>query len=106
MDRIFAAWNKRDSPGCAASAIRDGAVLYKAASGMADLDHEIPITPETVFQVASISKQFPAAAIELLAQDGKLSLDDDARKYLPELPDFGTRITIRQLLLRGVLRLT
>lgn len=99
MNLIFAAWNKRDSPGCAVSTIRNGAVVYKAAYGMAGLDHDIPITPATVFHVASISKQFTAAAIELLAQDGNLSLDDDARKYLPELPDFGTRMTIRQLLL-------
>jgi CubicO group peptidase (beta-lactamase class C family) len=65
---------------------------------MADLDHDAPITPETVFHVASISKQFTAAAILLLAQDGKLSLDDDAHKYIGELPDFGVPITIRHLI--------
>ncbi len=65
---------------------------------MADLDHDIPITPETVFHVASISKQFTAAAIILLAQEGKISLDDDVRKYITELPDFGVRITIRHLI--------
>ncbi|HTQ57383.1 MAG TPA: serine hydrolase domain-containing protein [Bryobacteraceae bacterium] len=65
---------------------------------MADLDHDIPINPQTVFHVASISKQFTAAAILLLAQEHKLSLDDDIRKYLPELPDFGARITIGHLI--------
>jgi CubicO group peptidase (beta-lactamase class C family) len=65
---------------------------------MADLDHDITINPETVFHVASISKQFTAAAILLLAQEGKLSLDDDVRKYIPELPDFGALITIRHLI--------
>lgn len=99
IDAIFAAWNRRDSPGCAVSASQNGAVLYQKAYGMADLDHDVPLTPDTVFQVGSISKQFTAAAIVLLAEDGKLSLDDDARKYLPELPDFGIRMTIRQLLL-------
>src|SRR5689334_7447576 len=92
IDYIFAAWDRRDSPGCALAVIRDGTMIYKAAYGMADLDHDVPIDLETVFQVGSLSKQFTAAAIVMMAQDGKLSLDDDARKYLPELPDFGTRI--------------
>jgi CubicO group peptidase (beta-lactamase class C family) len=65
---------------------------------MADLDHGVPITPETVFHVASISKQFTAAAILLLAQEGKLSLDDDVHKYVTELHDFDTPITIRHLI--------
>ena len=65
---------------------------------MADLDHNIPITPTTVFHVASMSKQFTAASILLLAQENKLSLDDPVRKYIPELPDFGTPVTIRELL--------
>ena len=86
------------SPGCALSVIRDHKIIYERGYGMADLDHNIPITPESVFHVASMSKQFTAAAILLLAQEGKLSLDDPAREYLPELPDFGTPITIRELL--------
>jgi CubicO group peptidase (beta-lactamase class C family) len=65
---------------------------------MANLDHDVPIAPETVFHVASISKQFTAAAILLLAQEKRLSLDDDVRKYITELPDFGSLITIRHLL--------
>ena len=65
---------------------------------MADLDHNVTITTATVFHVASMSKQFTAASILLLAQQGKLSLDDDVRKYIPELPDFGSVITIRHLI--------
>jgi CubicO group peptidase (beta-lactamase class C family) len=98
VDKVFAEWDSTVSPGCALSVIKDGKIIYKRGYGMADLDHDIPISPETVFHVASISKQFTAAAILLLAQEGKLSLDDDVRKYVPELPDFGALITIRQLI--------
>lgn len=97
-DQVFAKWDTTMSPGCALSVIQDGRIIYKRGYGMADLDHDIPITPETVFHVASISKQFTAAAILLLAQEGKLSLDDDVHKYIRELPDFGVPITIRQLI--------
>jgi len=97
VDRVFAKWDSTVSPGCALSVIKDGQIVYKRGYGMADLDHDIPITPETVFHVASISKQFTAAAIILLAQEGKISLDDDVHKYITELPDFGARISIRQL---------
>jgi CubicO group peptidase (beta-lactamase class C family) len=97
VDKVFAKWDSTLSPGCALSVIRDGTIIYKRGYGMADLDHDIPITPETVFHVASISKQFTAAAIILLAQEGKISLDDDVHKYIPDLPGFGARITIRQL---------
>src|ERR1700689_2387207 len=98
VDKIFAKWDSTTSPGCALSVIKDGHIVYKHGYGMADLDHDIPITPETVFHVASISKQFTATAVLLLAQAGKLSLDDDVRKYIPEVPDFGARITIRNLI--------
>jgi CubicO group peptidase (beta-lactamase class C family) len=98
VDKIFSKWDSTISPGCALSVMQDGQIVYKRGYGMADLDHDIPITPQTVFHVASISKQFTAASIILLAQEGKLSLDDDVRKYIPELPDFGGRITIRQLI--------
>jgi CubicO group peptidase (beta-lactamase class C family) len=85
-------------PGCALSVIKDGQIVYKRGYGMADLDHDIPISSETVFHVASISKQFTAASIVLLAQQGKISLDDDVHKYITELPDFGVPITIRELI--------
>ena len=97
-DKVFAKWDSTVSPGCALSVMQDGQIVYKRGYGMADLDHDVAITPETIFHVASISKQFTASAIVLLAQDGKLSLDDDVRKYITELPDFGARITIRHLI--------
>jgi CubicO group peptidase (beta-lactamase class C family) len=98
VDKIFEKWNRTDSPGCALSVMKDGRIIYKHGYGMANLDHDVTITPSTVFHVASMSKQFAAASIVLLAQQGKLSLDDDVRKFIPELPDFGSRITIRHLI--------
>jgi len=98
VDKVFEKWNRTDSPGCALSVMKDGRIIYKHGYGMADLDHNVTITPSTVFHVASMSKQFTAASILLLAQQGKLSLDDDVRKYIPELPDFGSLITIRHLI--------
>ncbi len=98
VDAIFQKFQKSGSPGCALSVIRDSRIEYKRAYGMADLDHDVPLTTTSVFHVASISKQFTAAAIVLLALDGKLSLDDPVRKYVPELPDFGVPITLRHLI--------
>jgi len=98
VDGVFREYDKPDSPGCALSVMKDGHIIYKHGYGMANLDHNITITPSTVFHVASMSKQFTAASIVLLAQQGKLSLDDDVRKYIPELPDFGSLITIRNLI--------
>jgi len=97
VDKVFEKWDRSDSPGCALGVYRDGQILYKHGYGMANLNDDVAITPATVFHVASMSKQFTAASIVLLAQKGKLSLDDDVRKYIPELPDFGERITIRHL---------
>jgi len=97
VDKVFAKWDREDSPGCALGVYRGGQVVYKRGYGMEDLNEGVHITPETVFHVASMSKQFTAASIVLLATQGKLSLDDDVRKYIPELPDFGLRITIRNL---------
>jgi len=99
--KVYALFQKMDttvSPGCALSIIRDHKIVYEHGYGMADLDHNIPITPATVFHVASMSKQFTAASILLLAQEDKLSLDDPVRKYIPQLPDFGVPVTIRELL--------
>jgi CubicO group peptidase (beta-lactamase class C family) len=95
---IFARYNRTDSPGCAVATAIDGVPAFTAAYGMADMEHAIALTPDSIFEAGSVSKQFTAAAILLLAQQGKLSLDDPARKYLPELPDYGTPITIRHLL--------
>jgi CubicO group peptidase (beta-lactamase class C family) len=98
VDALFQKMGTTLSPGCALSVIRDHKIIYERGYGMADLDHNIPITPTTVFHVASMSKQFTAASILLLVQEGKLSLDDPVRKTIPELPDFGTPVTIRELL--------
>ncbi len=98
VDKLFERMDKPTSPGCALAVVRDGRVVYARGYGMANLDHDIAITPSTVFHVASVSKQFTAAAVLLLASDGKLSLDDDVRKHVPELPNFGKPITIRHLM--------
>lgn len=97
VDALFAQWNTSSSPGCSVAVMQGGQITYERGYGMADLDHGIANTPTTVYHVASVSKQFAAAAIVLLAQDGKLSLDDDVRKHIPELANFGKPITIRQL---------
>src|SRR5258706_5294720 len=98
VDKVLEKWDKPDSPGCALGVYKDGQIVYKRGYGMANLNDDVPITPATVFHVASMSKQFTAASIMLLAQQGKLSLDDDIRKYIPELPNFGSLITIRHLI--------
>jgi CubicO group peptidase (beta-lactamase class C family) len=94
---VFKDYTKPGSPGCTVGVYRGAGIVHTAAFGMANLDHDVPLTPASVFHVASVSKQFTAAAILLLAQDGKLSLDDDVRKHVPELPDFGKRLTLRHL---------
>ena len=98
VDSLFAEWDRPGSPGCALGIVQDGRLAYARGYGYANLDHDIPITPKTVFYIASVSKQFTAASIALLAQQGKLSLDDDVRAYIPELPDYGATITIRHLI--------
>ena len=98
VDRVFDAFRNTDSPGCAVAVSRNGAVVLERAYGMAYLETATPIQPSSIFHVASVSKQFTAAAILLLERDGKLSLDDDIRRHLPEMPDYGAPITIRHLL--------
>jgi CubicO group peptidase (beta-lactamase class C family) len=98
IDRIFARWDHVDSPGCALGVSRDGEMVYQRGYGMSNLEHAIAITPQSIFHVASISKQFTAFSILLLEQDGKLSVNDDVRKYIPELPSYGKTITIDHLL--------
>lgn len=98
VDRGFAPFTAAGSPGCAIGLARNGQPVLTRAYGLANLEYDVPNTPETIFESGSVAKQFTAAAVVLLAQDGKLSLDDDVRKYLPELHDFGKRITIRHLL--------
>ena len=98
VDKVFADFDKPDSPGCAMAIVRDGQIAYARGYGMASLEHANPITPQTVFDIGSTSKQFAAACIHMLARDGKLTLDDDVRKWLPEMRDYGKPITIRHLL--------
>ena len=98
VDEVFKPFSSPGSPGCAVGVYQDDTIVLARAYGMANLDHDIPLSPSSTFHVASVSKQFTAAAILLLAQDGKLSLDDEVRKHVPELPDFGKPITIRHLL--------
>ena len=80
VDAIFENWDTPDTPGCALSVIRDGAITYKRGYGMANLEYGIPITPSSIFHVASVSKHFTVMAILLLSREGTLSLDDDVRK--------------------------
>jgi CubicO group peptidase (beta-lactamase class C family) len=98
VDRVFEAYRGTDSPGCALGVSRNGRGVYERGYGMANLETGTPITPASIFHVASVSKQFTAMSIMLLARDGKLSIDDDIRKYLPEMPSYGTTITIKHLL--------
>ena len=98
VDTLFAEQIQTDQPGCAVGIARGDNILFSHGYGVATLDHRVPITPDTVFDVGSVTKQFTASSIMLLALDGALSADDDIRTYLPELPDYGTVITIRHLL--------
>jgi len=98
LDAIFLKWNKPDVPGCALGVERQGAPPLFQAYGSADLEHGVPIDPSTVFEAGSVSKQFTAASVLILVEQGKLALDDDVRKYVPELPDYGSTITIAHLL--------
>lgn len=98
VDRIFSPYDKGGSPGCALGVIRDGNFIYRKGYGAASLELGIPLSPESVFYMGSVSKQFTAASVVLAAEQGFLSLDDDVRKYIPVLPDYGHAITLRQML--------
>jgi CubicO group peptidase (beta-lactamase class C family) len=97
IDKIFNRYTDTN-PGAQLAISRNGQVIYSSAHGMADLEHNIPITKTTKIEAGSVSKQFTAACILLLEQQGKLSLSDDIRKYVPEVPDYGNTITIRHLM--------
>ena len=98
IDAIFASWDKPDSPGCALAVARDGEFVYTRGYGYANLDYDIPVTPQTVFDVASVTKQFVAAVANILAQDRTVALDDGVRQWLPELPAYASPITLRHLI--------
>ena len=97
VNQLFGDWDRSDSPGAALAVVKDGSVIYKRGYGSANLEYDIPITPTTVFDIASVSKQFTGMCIAMLVNQGKISLDDDIHKYLPEVSDFGKTITIRHL---------
>ncbi|HWD87192.1 MAG TPA: serine hydrolase domain-containing protein [Mucilaginibacter sp.] len=95
-DSIFNNYNSR--PGVAVLIVQDGKIAFEKGYGLASLEYNVPITPTTVFDIASVSKQFTGYAISTLIQEGKLSPDDDIHKYLPDVPDFGKKITVRNLI--------
>ena len=98
IDSVFTGFSNTAGPGCALGVSRDGRLVYAKGYGMANLEAGTAITPASIFHVASISKQFAAFSVALLAEDGKLSLDDDIRKYVPEIPAYAKPITIQHLI--------
>ena len=97
VDKVFAEWGKPDSAGCGVGVNRSGTMVFERGYGMADLDRKVPITPATIFDPASIAKPFTALAVMLLADEGKLSLDDEVWKHVPEWVNRQDRVTIRDL---------
>src|SRR5881409_1961580 len=95
VDKVFAKWTTT-TPGCAVGVAMDGKPALTKAYGMADLERDVKNTPDTIFEAGSVSKQFTAAAVLLLARDGKLSLDDPVRKYIPELPGYSATATVAE----------
>ena len=98
LNELFTVLESDERPGVAVAVIKDRKIVYQKGFGMADLERGVPITPESVFEIGSISKQFTAMCIMLLENDGKLALDDNIRKYIPEMPEYERPITLRQLL--------
>src|SRR5688572_26477735 len=98
VDAVFAAYDRPDSPGCALGVVHDGRLVRERGYGLAGLERYVPITVDTIFDIGSTSKQFAAAALALLEIDGRLSLDDDLRRHVPEIPAYERPITLRHLL--------
>lgn len=98
IDSVLAPFDHTDRPGCSLGISQNGRLIYQRGYGMSNLELGVAITPPSIFHVASISKEFTAFAVGLLADDGKLSIDDDIHKYIPELPDYGKPITLRHLM--------
>ena len=97
VDAVFAHMDSREKPGCACSVMEEGNLVYSNGYGMANFEHNIEITPNSVFHIASVSKHFTTMAIELLVNEGKVSWDDSIRKYIPEVPEFDDTITLEHL---------
>lgn len=98
VDALFAQFDSTATPGCTVAVSRQGRLVFDRGYGMADLEHDVVITPDTTFEAGSVSKQFTAAAVLMLARDGKLALEDSIRKHFPELPEYAAPVTIRQML--------
>jgi len=98
IDQLFQQWDTTASPGCVLGIVDHGTLVYARGYGMANLELGVPLTSASVFYLASMSKQFTTTAILLLAEAGALSLADDVRTYLPEVPDYGVTITVEQLM--------
>jgi CubicO group peptidase (beta-lactamase class C family) len=98
IDNIFSEWDNIYSPGCALGVIKNGELIYTKGYGMGNLDYKIPLTVDSKFYIASTTKQFTAACIALLSIEGKLSLDDEVQKHIPELPKYQDKITVRNLI--------
>lgn len=98
IDEAFMAWDDPNIPGMAVGVVSKGKMIFSKGYGSANLEHNIPISPASIFDIASVSKQFAGIAIAMLIKEGKLSEDDDIKKYLPDLPDYGHTITVGNLL--------
>jgi len=98
IDEVFAPFDQPNSPGCSVGVIRDGDFVFRKSYGQGSLELHAPLSSDSVFYMASVSKQFTAASVVLASEQGFLSLDDDIRKYIPELPAYGHIITLRQML--------
>jgi len=98
VDVLFAEWDLETSPGCALGVVKDGELVYAKGYGSADLEHNIPITPSTVFYIASVSKQFVTMSVLLLEEQGKINLDDEIQVYLPDFPRYDSPLTIRHFI--------
>ncbi|MCK0109642.1 beta-lactamase family protein [Flavobacteriaceae bacterium S0825] len=98
IDKVFADWNKIDAPGAALGIVKNGKLIYAKGYGMADLEHDLPITPSSVFYTGSVSKQFVTFAILLLEEEGKLNLDDEIQVFLPDFPKYEAPLTIRHFI--------
>jgi CubicO group peptidase (beta-lactamase class C family) len=98
VDKLFAQWDKTTTPGCALAIVKDGQIIYKRGYGMAKLEDGIVMSPSKVFDIGSVSKQFTAACIAVLVEQGKISVNDDVRKYIPEMPKYEKPISINHLI--------
>lgn len=98
VDQLFQRWDRKDAPGCVAGIIIGDSLVYKKGFGLAQLEQGIPATPESIYYMCSVSKQFAGYAVAYLVHEGKIGLDDDMHVYLPRMKDFGHKITVRHLL--------